>query len=372
MIGRVFGNWTVIAELPKNKFGKPQFLCRCSCEAKTEKEVAWANLRNGASTSCGCLRRKMSKQYKTNDGVVVDGRTPFYRAWSNMKQCCDSPKYASYKGYGGAGIKYDLSWKSFETFCEDMLSTYTTGDTLQRKDRSKDFSKANCFWANANNRITARVIDLKGHRFGRLLVLDVVGTDIEHKAIWACQCDCGNKTEVVSGSLLNGSTTSCGCYHLEVVTKHGYTTHEGCHPMYASWKDMKTRCDNENCKSYGNYGGRGIKYTPRWEDFENFLADMCTGYSDGLTIDRINPDLGYFKENCRWATKTEQTRNKRCTRTVMWKGEERVLVEVCKELNLNYHTVLHRLNTGNWTEEKALTTPTAKPYISRSLHEEDQ
>jgi hypothetical protein len=96
---------------------------------------------------------------------------------------------------------------------------------------------------------------------------------------------------------------------------------------------------------------------------------MGTGYVEGLTLDRINPDLGYFKENCRWVTKTEQTRNKTNTRKVTWNGEERVLVEVCQELNLHYAAVLQRITEYGWDDHRALTTPTSKPYVSRSQYE---
>ena len=79
---------------------------------------------------------------------------------------------------------------------------------------------------------------------------------------------------------------------------------------YHSWNSMKNRCNNSNLKEYKNYGGRGITYDARWEDFREFYKDMGER-PQGTTLDRIDVDKNYCKENCRWATKEEQQRNKR-------------------------------------------------------------
>lgn len=80
--------------------------------------------------------------------------------------------------------------------------------------------------------------------------------------------------------------------------------------IYRIWTHLKDRCDNPNHHRYHRYGGRGIKYDPRWKDFAEFYLDMKHGYSDNLTIERIDSDRGYFKNNCRWATLAEQSRNR--------------------------------------------------------------
>lgn len=80
--------------------------------------------------------------------------------------------------------------------------------------------------------------------------------------------------------------------------------------IYQIWADMKVRCDNPDNETYIWYGAKGIKYQESWVKFENFYEDMKEGYSDELTLDRIDPSKNYSKDNCRWATKTAQARNR--------------------------------------------------------------
>lgn len=123
---------------------------------------------------------------------------------------------------------------------------------------------------------------------------------------WECHCLCGNTTIVDIQALRSGNTTSCGCYDKERRVKHGM--HQS--RIYRIWGDMKIRCDNPENKSYVTYGGRGITYQSSWSEFENFLEDMQEGYDDNLTLDRINPNGDYSKDNCQWVTKQEQGRNR--------------------------------------------------------------
>lgn len=92
-------------------------------------------------------------------------------------------------------------------------------------------------------------------------------------------------------------------------------------PTYRSWDSMKQRCNNKNVDQWDDYGGRGINYTQEWARFENFLSDMGER-PEGTSLDRINNDLGYSKENCRWATKKQQQNNQKmqCNNTSGVKG----------------------------------------------------
>jgi hypothetical protein len=151
-------------------------------------------------------------------------------------------------------------------------------------------------------------IDLTGIRFHRLVAVKAVVVAGVRR--WVCKCDCGNESTVRTAALRNGNTGSCGCWKREVLpaatTKHGLSTH----PLYATWKGMRNRCNNPRAPRYKDYGGRGIAVCKRWDKFQNFLADMGER-PPGTTLDRKNNDRGYSKRNCRWATPAEQSSNKR-------------------------------------------------------------
>jgi hypothetical protein len=153
--------------------------------------------------------------------------------------------------------------------------------------------------------------DLTNEQFGRLTALKPI-SKINGAYIWLCHCSCGIEVEVCSGSLKSGRTSSCGCLQKELArelhTKHGFS-HT---PEYNAWINMKLRCTSPKCKYYKDYGGRGIQVCERWrESFENFLSDMGKKPSPELSIDRINNDGNYEPGNCRWATKIEQTNNRK-------------------------------------------------------------
>ena len=133
---------------------------------------------------------------------------------------------------------------------------------------------------------------------------------------------------------------------------------------YNSWAHMKQRCNNPNCQDYHHYGGRGISYDPRWEHFENFLADMGER-PKWWTLERIDNEADYGPDNCRWATQAEQIRNTRRNINVTLKGETHCLKDWCTRLNLNYITILYRVQYYGWEAERALTTP-IRPMKRRS------
>ena len=153
-----------------------------------------------------------------------------------------------------------------------------------------------------------RAIDLVGQVFGRLTVLERVGSDKSGHVTFRCRCDCGNERIVVGKDLRTGHRKSCGCLSS---IKHGHTKGDKPTITYQAWVNMRRRCSDKNNPSYCNYGRRGVKVCKRWQNsFENFLADMGEG-PEGLTLDRINNDGNYTKNNCQWATWKIQANNRR-------------------------------------------------------------
>ena len=203
--------------------------------------------------------------------------------------------------------------------------------------------------------VSGHVKDLNGKRFGRLVVIGLDCIDQKKRTHWICVCDCGNHLSVLSDSLVSGRTQSCGCYHREksakigkqIHTKHGLSYS---HKLYGVWKNIRSRCNNPNNPSYGNYGDRGISISGEWDEFPNFLEwSLSHGYKDGLTIDRINNDGDYSPENCRWVDNTIQQRNRRRTVKLTFKGETRALSEWCEMFGLNMKTCYGRLHNYGWT-----------------------
>jgi hypothetical protein len=149
-----------------------------------------------------------------------------------------------------------------------------------------------------------KFIDRKGQRFGRLLVLEDAGRSASKKVMWRCLCDCGKEAVVVSGGLVTGNTTSCGCFLKEKITKHGGWNK----PSYNTWRAMMRRCNNPNDKDYPRYGAVGMQVHPAWHDYLCFARDM--GEPIGTeTLDRIDPYGNYVPGNCRWADLPTQARN---------------------------------------------------------------
>lgn len=146
-----------------------------------------------------------------------------------------------------------------------------------------------------------------GERYGRLVVT-VQRNPCEPRV--QCRCDCGKDHSVPLGEW--GKSKSCGCLRKEILlarhTRHGMADTR----IYDIWTQMVQRCHNSRNARYADYGGRGITVCERWRDFVNFYADMGERPA-GRSLDRIDNDLGYSPENCRWATNTEQRRNRRDT-----------------------------------------------------------
>ena len=131
---------------------------------------------------------------------------------------------------------------------------------------------------------------------------------------------------------------------------------------------MKERCLDKKCKAYKNYGGRGITICQEWMEFIPFKewADM-SGYTSGITIERIDNNLGYCPENCKWATRTEQGNNKRNNRIVIFNGDSKTLSQWAADTGISRETLKYRLNAG-WSHDAIITTP-VKPTFNHKKYE---
>lgn len=173
-----------------------------------------------------------------------------------------------------------------------------------------------------------------------------------------CQCDCGIIKDYDWQTVINGLSKSCGCHSRRMASKrmkiinkkHGRTlTTE-----YNTWVSMKKRCLKESNKSYRLYGARGITVCQEWIDsFETFFKDMGPKPSIHHSLDRINNNDGYYKENCRWATKKEQCQNQRTNRNIEYNGETHCVAEWARKLNMSHAKLHYRLFTAKYPIEKA-------------------
>lgn len=200
----------------------------------------------------------------------------------------------------------------------------------------------------------ATLHNLAGLRFGSLVVSHRVPKEetTDRRTVWECLCDCGGSKVACSQHLTKGHTTHCGCeLPSSVLPEHPNPRKS---PEYRTWVAMRQRCTNPNNKNYNLYGERGIKVCRRWWSFKSFIADMGRR-PEGHTLDRIDGNGGYNKNNCRWATPTTQNNNSSNCRFIEHKGEVLTLTKWAIKLGISTPTLHERLR--KWTKERALTTP---------------
>lgn len=200
-------------------------------------------------------------------------------------------------------------------------------------------------------------LNLIGQKYGRLKIIEKLKTRDKHKkVVWKCLCDCGNFTEVNTKNIRTGNTASCGCLKTEKTTIHGMTNSRA----FSTWSGMRTRCLNKNSDSYSKYGARGIKIDKAWNTFIGFYKDMGDP-PDGMSLDRIDNDKGYSKENCRWATPYTQAVNRKSTRFITYNKITKSISDWARATGIRIDTLHYRFASG-WSIQKALTTP-VKLYV---------
>lgn len=200
-------------------------------------------------------------------------------------------------------------------------------------------------------------IDLTGERFGRLLVTGQAPNrktpNGNSRRAWFCVCDCGNELTATTMDLRGGDVKSCGCLKRELDVERGWK--HGDHGTHLNnvWRAMRRRCRDQGQADYVHYGGRGIRVCELWENSYAAFKEwaLSNGYAEGLTIDRIDVNGDYCPENCKWATRKEQTLNRRNTLTLTCNGETKTLSEWADILGVKYITLYHRVRKGMSPEE---------------------
>lgn len=196
-------------------------------------------------------------------------------------------------------------------------------------------------------------IDLTGQKFGKLTVIKRVDNKGE-KVAWQCICDCGKHTIVTGTALKSGNSKSCGCLKLEKPSNLRHGRH-GIR-LYNIWHSMKQRCYNSNNPTYRYYGERGITICPEWRvNFQAFY-DWATanGYSDDLTIDRIDVNGNYEPSNCRWVDSVEQHNNTRRNVYFVYNGERLTLSQLAHKYNIPVVTLWSRIHNQKNSIEEAI------------------
>lgn len=222
--------------------------------------------------------------------------------------------------------------------------------------------------------MSGKAQDKTGLRFGRLVVIERAETHIspsgKRRTMWKCRCDCGNIVIVRSDGLSSGRTKSCGCYQKERTAEAGkIKTHkikygDSAGRLYNIWYLMRYRCNNPKCHAYHNYGGRGISICTDWNDNDTgYLAfkqwALDSGYTDSLSLDRIDNNGNYEPNNCRWADAFVQGNNKRNSAYLVYNGEKHTISQWARIIGMDMRTLHNRIKLG-WKVEDALFRPLRK------------
>ena len=410
--GKLVHTGHIVFRLRKDRYRERYLEFVCDCGKVTYRQKA--SLFDGRDTMrhCGCWSKEFYAKLQRTHGC---SKTPTWKCWSSMRERCRNPKNKAFERYGARGITVCERWEIFENFLDDMGQRPSLKHSIDRIDNERGYEPGNCRWATAKeqsanrsntvsltyqgvtktlvewseiigidrNTLFERIrrgytdeqvletslnlqpgqITLKpGDRFGRLVCTGQFKRDVRSNRksgrVYQFTCDCGKVIYRRRCRLFEGHAhmRSCGCYAKEflpsVNTTHGKTKT----PEYGIWAGMKSRCRSRE---------RGIEVCDRWQDFENFLADMGPRPSPEHSIDRLDRDQGYEPGNCRWATRHQRADNRRNTVRLTFQSITRTLSEWAEAIGIDRNTLLERLRRG-WTVEQTLTTPlNHKPKANR-------
>lgn len=193
---------------------------------------------------------------------------------------------------------------------------------------------------------------LIGKTFGSLTVLSKVGTT-NKRYTFSCLCSCGKIITCIGGNLVSGNTKSCGCLRVGLPHKKKYNKLCANNPTHTSWRSMIARTTNKNDFLHKSYRDRGIVVCKEWLDYNNFVRDMGERPSN-TSIDRINNNDGYYKDNCRWATPIQQANNTSRNVFIEYNGERHTVTEWSRILGIRDCTLYSRITNG-WSIDRVMT-----------------
>jgi hypothetical protein len=216
----------------------------------------------------------------------------------------------------------------------------------------------------------SRFIDMTGQTFTRLTAVQYLG-----ECKYLCRCSCGTERTVHVGMLRTGNTRSCGCLRRELQIERNLSHGKAKTREYAAWSGMITRCTNEKRPEFTNYGGRGITVAQEWrgpEGFERFLAHIGPRPSKDHSVERIENDGNYEPGNVKWATRAEQSINKRRNRFLMVDGVMQLASKVAASRGISRSNFENRVRKLGWSIERAASQPvgieTGRFKLKRPLH----
>lgn len=328
LLGQRFGKLEVI-EFDGYKNGKyhRSAYWKCKCECGNIKSIQASQLLQGIVKTCGCSKHLC----KEKDDIVG---MKFNRLTA-IKRINDTRKGVRYLFLCDCGKQKVI-----------LKNAVVNGRTKSCGCISNEKVKERCFK------------DLSGQVFGRLTVININHTS-KKGTYWNCKCLCGNECIVLTTRLSSGHTTSCGCRKEEIKQEVSglNKSHELSNSrIYRIYRGIISRCYKKYSSSYDRYGGRGIKIFQEWlDDFMNFYNwSMENGYSENLSIDRIDPNGNYCPENCRWSTAKEQANNTRSTIFLTYNGETKSASEWAEITGISRNTITRRKRDG-WTDAECLT-----------------
>ena len=381
LTGQRFGKLVVIRRAADHVYpnGSSQAMWECQCDCGNKKIVYGRFLRNGSALSCGCEGQKDYTGQRFGKLTVIRwvpnvvcNNGKITGQWLCKCDCGNEKMLSSHRLTSGNDTSCAKCDKTINMVGQryGLLTVIAQSEPVTYKNgKSKKMWKCQC---DCGNTIVCSRTDLTygykrdcgcvkegkyliGKRYGRLVIRRVIREKGKESRV-ECICDCGRITTPLLSRVINNKVYSCGCYasekNREIKTKHGKCGER----LYGIWLGMKARCLNPHSINYKNYGGRGITVCDEWkEDFQKFYDwAMENGYSDELSIDRIDNDGNYEPGNCKWSTRIEQANNQRKTVHVSVYGELLTIREISEKYGIPMSTLKRRLQLGYTSEETLL------------------